>query len=189
MPGQATRPSTGLAPGPDTLFGGSGAVSILGGANDTFVAGSGSATVDAPLGNNVFVFNDGKAGGSALIQGFTSGMDTIDLLGYGKNEVTQALKHQQCCGRQHHHHAVRPHHDYLRRRVQSVGGRLQHRLRWQAAATATAWRSPRAGRPRPRRIADDDLSHIRDLPDRAFGSLICWRDDGQRVRSDGGQAP
>jgi Ca2+-binding RTX toxin-like protein len=84
-----------LAPGADTLFGGSGAVSILGGANDTFVAGTGSATVDAPLGGNAFVFNNGKAGGSALIQGFISGQDTIDLLGYGKNEVTQALNHQQ----------------------------------------------------------------------------------------------
>ncbi len=50
------------------------------------------------LGNNAFVFNDGQAGGTALIQGFTSGMDTIDLLGYGKNEVTQALKHQQAAG-------------------------------------------------------------------------------------------
>ena len=88
----------GLTSGPDTLYGGSGAVSILGGANDTFVAGAGSATVDAPLGNNAFVFNDGKAGGSALIQGFTSGMDTIDLVGYGKNQVTQALKHQQSAG-------------------------------------------------------------------------------------------
>ena len=87
-----------LASGADTLFGGSGAVSILGGASDTFVAGTGSATVDAPLGKNVFVFNDGKAGGSALIQGFASGQDTIDLLGYGKNEVTQALKNQQAAG-------------------------------------------------------------------------------------------
>ena len=92
------NPQRRLRPCADTLFGGSGAVSILGGANDTFVAGTGSATVDAQLGNNAFVFNDGQAGGTALIQGFTSGMDTIDLLGYGKNEVTQALKHQQTSG-------------------------------------------------------------------------------------------
>jgi hypothetical protein len=46
----------------------------------------------------MFVFNDGKAGGSALIQGFASGQDTIDLLGYGKNEVAQAVKHQHAVG-------------------------------------------------------------------------------------------
>ena len=50
--GAGSETLNGLTSGPDTLYGGSGAVSILGGANDTFVAGSGSATVDAPIGNN-----------------------------------------------------------------------------------------------------------------------------------------
>ena len=66
--------------------------------NDTFVAGSGSATVTAPIGQNVFLFNNGQAGGTELIQGFASGQDTIDLQGYGKNQVADALKHQQVAG-------------------------------------------------------------------------------------------
>ena len=85
--------------GADTFYGGSGATQIHGGTgNDTFVAGSGSATVSAPLGQNVFLFNHGQAGGTELIQGFASGQDTIDLQGYGKNQVSNALKHQQVAG-------------------------------------------------------------------------------------------
>jgi Ca2+-binding RTX toxin-like protein len=84
-----------FASGADTFYGGSGAAQITGGAgNDTFVAGTGTATVTAGLSNNVFVFTNGQAGGTELIQGFASGQDTIDLQGYGKNEVTKALKSQ-----------------------------------------------------------------------------------------------
>ena len=160
--GRQRDPQRCLASGPDTLFGGSGAVSILGGANDTFVAGAGSATVDAPLGNNVFVFNDGKAGGSALIQGFASGQDTIDLLGYGKNEVAQALKHQhpwaaappsRCPTTPRSPSPACP---VCRRRTSAP---LRWRCRqWQRAGDHTG------SRPWPRRNADDDLSHIRDMP-------------------------
>ncbi len=79
--------------GADTFYGGTGSTQIYGGTgNDTFVAGTGSATVSAPLGQNLFVFTDGQAGGSELIQGFASGQDTVDLQGYGKNEVANALK-------------------------------------------------------------------------------------------------
>ena len=54
--------------------------------------------MSAPLGQNVFLFNNGQAGGTELIQGFASGQDTIDLQGYGKNQVANALKHQQVAG-------------------------------------------------------------------------------------------
>lgn len=89
----------GFASGADTFYGGTGAAQITGGAgNDTFVAGTGSVTITAGLGSNLFVFTDGQAGGTELIQAFTSGRDQIDLQDYGKHEVANALKSQQVVG-------------------------------------------------------------------------------------------
>ncbi len=74
--------------GNETLFGG------FSRGPDTFFGSAGNASITAGSGTNLFVFTDGQAGGTASIQGFTSGRDQIDLVGYGKNEVTQALKTQ-----------------------------------------------------------------------------------------------
>jgi Ca2+-binding RTX toxin-like protein len=63
--------------------------------NNTFVAGTGSATITAGIGTDQFVFINGQAGGTELIQSFTQGDDQIDLEGYGRNQVNQALRQQQ----------------------------------------------------------------------------------------------
>ena len=82
-----------------TLFGGGNGDQLFGGlGNDTFVASTGTATITAGSGTNLFVFTDGQAGGTASIQGFTSGSGRIDLQGYGKNEVANALKSQTVAG-------------------------------------------------------------------------------------------
>jgi Ca2+-binding RTX toxin-like protein len=85
------------ATGNDTFYGGAGHSQIIGGVgNDTFVAGTGNATVTAAshADSNLFVFTNGQAGGNDLIKGFASGQHQIDLLGYGNNEITKALKSQ-----------------------------------------------------------------------------------------------
>ena len=75
--------------GNETLFGGNASGA------DTFYGGAGAATMTAGSGSDLFVFTDGQAGGTALIQAFASGVDHIDLQGYGQNEVNHALKSQQ----------------------------------------------------------------------------------------------
>jgi Ca2+-binding RTX toxin-like protein len=91
--------SGAFSSGADTYYGGSGSTQILGGSgNDTFVAGSGLATITAGLGNDLFVFFNGQAGGTDLVNNFISGQDTIDLQGYGPNEVNNAVKNQQMSG-------------------------------------------------------------------------------------------
>ena len=85
--------------GADTFYGGSGKTQIIGGSgNDTFVAGTGAATVTAGIGQDMFVFNNGQAGGKELVFNFTSGQDTIDLQGYGKHAIDQALDSQKVKG-------------------------------------------------------------------------------------------
>jgi Ca2+-binding RTX toxin-like protein len=78
--------------GNETLFGG------FSSGLDTFYGGTGAVTITAGSGTNQFVFTDGQAGGTASIQGFTSGRDQVDLQGYGKNEVANALKSQTVVG-------------------------------------------------------------------------------------------
>ena len=81
--------------GADTFYGSGGSTQIIGGFGaDTFVAGTGAATITAGFSKNLFVFTDGQAGGTESIAGFISGRDLVDLQGYGKNEVTKALKSQ-----------------------------------------------------------------------------------------------
>jgi Ca2+-binding RTX toxin-like protein len=61
---------------------------------DTFFASTGNSTITGGSGPDSFVFTNGQSGGTDLIQNFTSGPDTINLQGYGKNEVADALKSQ-----------------------------------------------------------------------------------------------
>jgi Ca2+-binding RTX toxin-like protein len=85
--------------GADTFYAGPGHDQVFGGiGNDTFVAGTGAATITAVPGNDRFVFVNGQAGGTDSIQGFMHGLDKVDLQGYGKNEVTKALKSQHVVG-------------------------------------------------------------------------------------------
>jgi Ca2+-binding RTX toxin-like protein len=87
------------ASGADTYYGSSGQLLVVGGdGKDTFVAGAGSATIDGSI--DMFVFTNGQAGGTALIQAFRSGQDLIDLQGYGDREVAKALRSQQVAGNQ-----------------------------------------------------------------------------------------
>ena len=61
---------------------------------DTFFASTGNTTIAGGGGPDLFVFTNGQSGGTDLIQNFMSGQDTINLQGYGKNEVADALKSQ-----------------------------------------------------------------------------------------------
>jgi len=89
-----------LSFGQDTFFGGSGTESIVGGAgNDTFVAGSGNATIDASFANNTFLFVNGSAGGTSLVQDLISPSQLkISLSGYGSNEEKYILATQTKVG-------------------------------------------------------------------------------------------
>jgi hypothetical protein len=78
--------------GNETLFGGPSS------GQDTFFGSAGNATITAGTGSNQFVFIDGQAGGTASIQAFMSGRDLVDLQGYGKSEVANALKSQSIAG-------------------------------------------------------------------------------------------
>jgi Ca2+-binding RTX toxin-like protein len=83
------------------LHAGAGNETLFGGFSrglDTFYGGTGNASITAGSGTNLFVFTDGQAGGTASIQGFASSRDQVDLQGYGKNEVAQALKSQSVVG-------------------------------------------------------------------------------------------
>lgn len=88
--------------GSDTFYGGSGTDQIFGnGVDNTFVAGStGTATVSAiASANNLFQFINGAAGGTELVDNLTNASQVhIDLEGYGKNEVKNALAGQTTNG-------------------------------------------------------------------------------------------
>jgi hypothetical protein len=66
--------------------------------NNTFVAGTGAATVNAigsPVTNNLFEFINGAAGGTELVDGLTNANQVnIKLSGYGPNEVANAVAGQ-----------------------------------------------------------------------------------------------
>lgn len=92
--------------GGDTLHGGAGADTLKGGAgNDTIYAGSGGATIDGGTGVNLLVggagadtFIDRKSDmATNTIQGFASGRDRLDLIGWGAGSTlveTDAAHHQ-----------------------------------------------------------------------------------------------
>ncbi len=78
--------SGGNSTGADLYFAGSGSDLIHGSATgkDTIYGGSGSATMFAGTGTggDIFGFQSGHAGGSALVEGFSPGRDAIALQGY-----------------------------------------------------------------------------------------------------------
>jgi Ca2+-binding RTX toxin-like protein len=84
------------AAGPNAVHAGSAGNNLLvaGAGNDTFFASPGNSTILGGTGQDSFVFTKGHGGSSDLIQLFASGQDTIDLQGYGKNEISNALKSQ-----------------------------------------------------------------------------------------------
>jgi Ca2+-binding RTX toxin-like protein len=65
---------------------------------DTFYAGTGNATITLGLGNDTVVFTNGSAGGTDIVNGFSSGPDKIQLDGYPSNEVSNALAGQTING-------------------------------------------------------------------------------------------
>ena len=86
--------SAAMASGADSLVAGSGHDSLIGGTgNDTFFGGSGSSTMLGGSGHDVFTFVKTLDGGTDLVVNFT-GMDKIDLQGYGPHAVKDALASQ-----------------------------------------------------------------------------------------------
>jgi len=79
--------------GSPTVFGGRGSDTFYGGAGHDQDHGGA-----AGHGNDLFVFTNGQAGGTVLIQGFDSGQDKVDLEGYGKDAVKNALGTQKIVG-------------------------------------------------------------------------------------------
>jgi Ca2+-binding RTX toxin-like protein len=78
--------------GNDLMFAGTGTDAMFGGSgNDTFIGASGAAQMVAGAGQEVFLFSQGSAGGSAVIWNFAQGADEVALLGYGANAVSNAL--------------------------------------------------------------------------------------------------
>jgi len=78
----------------NTIFGGSDSTagnSLVGGAgDDTYVVGTGSDTLVGGAGANVFVFDNGHAGGNDFIAGYNAS-DVVGLFGYGSSATTAAL--------------------------------------------------------------------------------------------------
>jgi len=69
--------------GNDTLTGGSGSDFMNGlVGNDTLVGGGGADQLIGGSGNDTFVFHPGEANGDTIFD-FTSGVDTLDFVGYG----------------------------------------------------------------------------------------------------------
>lgn len=88
--------SAAFASGPDIIRAGSGNDVLIGGSGvDTFIGSSGSTTVTIGYGKEVFEFINHKAGGTELVRGvFDPSSIKIDLEGYGKGSIDQALAHQ-----------------------------------------------------------------------------------------------
>jgi Ca2+-binding RTX toxin-like protein len=86
----------GSATGSDTFYGGSGQDLITGGHGaDTYVAGTGHATVNAVGSSNVFEFIHGHSGGTLVVEDLTSASQVhIVLAGYGSHQAAQAIASQ-----------------------------------------------------------------------------------------------
>lgn len=87
--------------GNDTFFGGSGTDQVFGnGVDNTFVAGSGAATVSAiASAHNLFEFINGAAGGTDLVQDLTNANQVnIKLVGYASTEAANAVAGQTTNG-------------------------------------------------------------------------------------------
>jgi Ca2+-binding RTX toxin-like protein len=83
----------GLSTGANTFQAGSGNDLLVGGlGNDTLQAGTGNASMAGSLGHNQFLFVDGEAGGTDMLEDFQlSSGNKVALQGYGPNEVQNAL--------------------------------------------------------------------------------------------------
>lgn len=86
-----------------TLLGGTGAASLIGGSGGNLFVGGGADTLVANMKapSNVFSFTDGVRG-AYTIDNFTSStaghVDQIKLVGYGMNEVANALANETVSG-------------------------------------------------------------------------------------------
>ena len=79
--------------GNDVLFAGAANGLIFTGAGDASVVGGGGTTqIVAGTGSGTFVFNNGSAGGSAVIWHFTHGADHVLLSGYAPNVMQTSLQ-------------------------------------------------------------------------------------------------
>jgi Ca2+-binding RTX toxin-like protein len=86
--------SAAMATGNDKLVAGSGNDKLIGGSgNDTFYGGTGASTMDGGSGHNIFAFVNSLNGGTDLVMNFTNA-DKIDLQGFGKHAVQDALSSQ-----------------------------------------------------------------------------------------------
>jgi len=82
------------ATGNDSLVAGSGKDLLIGGSgNDTFFGGTGASTMDGGSGKDIFAFVKSLDGGTDVVMNFTSA-DKIDLQGFGKHAVEDALTSQ-----------------------------------------------------------------------------------------------
>ena len=83
-----------LGGGDNEFYAGSGDTDITGGwGDDLFVAGLGDSTITGGPGKDVYKFVDGLSGGADLVYGFDNN-DKIQLDGYGKNAINDALASQ-----------------------------------------------------------------------------------------------
>jgi len=86
--------SAETATGHDTLVAGSGNDLLIGGSgHDTFYGGTGASTMLGGSGHDIFAFVKSLNGGTDLVMNFTSA-DKIDLQGFGKHAVQDALNSQ-----------------------------------------------------------------------------------------------
>ena len=84
-----------LADGDNSFHAGKGATEIIGGwGDDRFIGGAGDSTITGGPGRDIYRFIDGLSGGEDLIYGFDSN-DRIELQGYGKHAVKNALASQE----------------------------------------------------------------------------------------------
>jgi serralysin len=88
-PGNVTLQGGG-ATGANVYFAGTGAdVLVAGSGNDTLVAGTGDATMVGGAGRDQFVFINGAAGGSVLIENYNPS-DQLSLFGYGNSSIVSS---------------------------------------------------------------------------------------------------
>jgi len=85
-PGNVTLQGSG-ASGANVYFAGTGAdVLVAGSGNDTLVAGTGDSTMVGGAGRDQFVFINGAAGGSVVIENYNPS-DQLSLFGYGNSSI------------------------------------------------------------------------------------------------------
>jgi len=72
------------------------AVMTGGPGNDVYFVGAGASTVNGGSGgSDIVAIVDGRAGGTVVLNNFQAGAQTIELQGYGANELTNDLANQE----------------------------------------------------------------------------------------------